>query len=184
LCLAISQQPEPPQPKWFDLQRRGVWIAIFFATFVIVMVFAALIPVDPTIARTTTNELRNQAQYTATVDLIFGHNFFLTLIMFLPFIGPIFGVFSSFSTGIVVGDIAFVRSANPEWLVAQLFLAPHTYLELFAYSLAMSQSIFLSIAIARGQFRQELVRTCVIMAICALVLVVAAFFEVLYINLV
>jgi len=180
--LTMSTQPETPQPvKWLDLQRRGVWIIGFFAAFVIFMSLAALIPVDPTIAKTTTNQLQDQLKYTATVDLIFGHNFFLTLIMFLPFIGPIFGIFSSFSTGLVVADIASARSLSPGFLVASLFTAPHTYLELFAYALAMSQSVFLSLALVRGRLKQELVRTCVIMAICALVLVLAAFFEVLLI---
>lgn len=185
LTLPEQTQPYPSsqQTNWFDMRRRGVWILAFFVAFVVLMALAAAMPVNPTDARTTTDQLRNETKYIATVDLIFGHNFFLTLIMFIPFIGPIFGGISAFSTGIVIGDIAFVNSANAEVLLASLFTAPHTWLELFAYALAMSQSVFVSIAIVRGRFRRELVRTCVIMAICALTLVVAAFFEVILIAL-
>lgn len=185
LTLPEPTQPykQPPQSNWFDIRRRGVWILAFFVAFIILMALAAAIPVNPTDARTTTEELQNQLKYIATVDLIFGHNFFLTLIMLIPFIGPIFGGISAFSTGIVIADIAFVNNVNAELLLASLFTAPHTWLELFAYALAMSQSVFVSIAIVRGRFRQELVRTCVIMAICALTLVVAAFFEVILIAL-
>lgn len=185
LTLPEQTQPYPSsqQTNWFDMRRRGAWILAFFVAFVVLMALAAAMPVNPTDARTTTDQLRNETKYIATVDLIFGHNFFLTLIMFIPFIGPIFGGISAFSTGIVIGDIAFVNSANAEVLLASLFTAPHTWLELFAYALAMSQSVFVSIVIVRGRFRQELVRTCVIMAICALTLVVAAFFEVILIAL-
>jgi hypothetical protein len=181
--LAIPQQPaQPPQPeqqKWFDLQRRGVWIVAFFAAFVIIMVIGAAMPVSPADAESTYNQLQNNFKYTATVDLVFGHNFFLTMIMFTPFVGPIFGAFSSFSTGFVIEIIAIARHTSTGLVFGTLFLFPHTWLELFTYSLAMSQSVFLSMAIARGRFRQEVVRTCVIMAVCATTLFIAAFLEVI-----
>jgi hypothetical protein len=184
--MAMPQQTgQSKRTDWFDIRRRGVWILAFFLAFVIIMAIGAAIPVNPTDAKTTTDDLQNEFKYTATVDLIFGHNFFLTLIMFIPFIGPIFGGLSSFSTGIVVADYASpsVYNVNPIMLLASLFVYPHTWLELFAYSLAMSQSVFLSIAIVRGRFRQELVRTCVIMAICVLTLLLAAVLEVIVIAL-
>jgi len=186
--LAIPQQPEEPlkpqQQKWFDLQRRGVWIVAFFAVFIIVMIVGASVPLSPASAHTTYNQLQNEAKYTATVDLIFGHNFFLTLIMFTPFLGPVIGIFSSFSTGFALESIAIAKNESTGLLLGYLFLFPHTWLELFAYSLAMSQSAFLSIAIIRGRFRQELVRTCVIMVVCALILFLAAFLEVVSIILI
>lgn len=179
----LSSQPQ--QTNWFDMRRRGVWILAFFIAFVVIMALAAAAPVNPSDARTTIDQFQNQIKYTATVDLIFGHNFFLTLIMFIPFIGPIFGGISAFSTGLVIADFAApsVLNVNPEVLLASLFIYPHTWLELFAYSLAMSQSVFLAIAIVRGRFKQELPRTAVIIAICAITLVIAAFFEVLVIAL-
>jgi hypothetical protein len=143
------------------------------------MAIGASMPVSPIDANSTYNQLKNEATYTFRVDYLFGHNFFLTLIMFTPFVGPFFGAFSSFSTGFGIEIIAIAKNTSTASLFGYLFLFPHTWLEFFTYSLAMSQSVFLSIAVIRGRFRQELIRTCVIMAVCALVLFFAAFLEVI-----
>lgn len=147
------------------------------------MAMGASMPMSHAEAKTIYNQLQSGVQYTDTVDMIFGHNFFLTMIMFAPFVGPIFGLFSSFSTGFALEAIAIKKSVGTGLLFGSLFLYPHTWLELIAYSLAMSQSVFLATAIARGRFRQELVRTCVIVTACALILLLAAVFEVIVIFL-
>jgi hypothetical protein len=183
----IPQEPEqsqqPEQQKWFDIRRRRVWVVAFLAAFVIVMAIGASMPMSPAEAKTIYNQLQNGVQYTDTVDMIFGHNFFLTMIMFTPFVGPIFGVFSSFSTRFALEAIAIKKSVSTGLLFGSLFLYPHVWLELIAYSLAMSQSVFLAIAMAKGRFRKELVRTCVIVTVCALILLLVAVFEVIVIFL-
>lgn len=171
----------PQQPSWFDLKRRWVWIVAFFGAAVIIIYVGTLAPLNPADARTTYNELQNETKYIATVQGIFGNNFFHSLIMFTPFIGPLYGALIFFNTGIVIAIIASATNANTASLFFLLFLFPHTWLEFLAYSLAMSQSVFLSIAIVRGRFRQELVRTCVIIAVCALILLLAALAEVILI---
>jgi hypothetical protein len=181
--LTLPEQTQPylqsQRTSWFDMRRRGVWIVAFFVAFIIIMAIGASMPVSPADANSTYNQLKNEVKYTGTVDFIFGHNFFLTLIMFTPFVGPFFGAFSSFSTGFGIEIIAIAKNTSTGLLFGYLFLFPHTWLELFTYSLAMSQSVFLSAALVKGRFRQELVRTCVIMAVCALILFLAAFLEVI-----
>lgn len=170
------------QLSWFDLKRRGIWIIIFFAAAVIIMALGTMVPISPSDAESIYGDLQNEFKYVATVSGIFGNNFFHGLIMFAPFIGPLYGGFIFFNTGTVLEIIAIAQNTNTGLLFALLFLYPHTWLELFAYSLAMSQSVFLSIAIVRGRFRKELVRTCVIIAVCALILLLAAFVEVILIQ--
>jgi uncharacterized membrane protein SpoIIM required for sporulation len=174
---------ESQKISWLDFRRRGVWIVAFFIISVAIMWIGSQVPVGSTDAQSTYNELENEVKYTATLPGIFGNNFFQCLILFTPFIGPLYGVLVFFNTGFVIAVIAAVRSANPTMLFVTLFLFPHTWLEFFAYSLALSQSAFLAIAIIKGRFRQEAVRTCVIITICALVLLLAAVAEVILISL-
>jgi hypothetical protein len=164
------------------MRRRGIWIIAFFAAAVVIMAIGAMVPISHTDAEPIYNEFENELKYIATVPGIFGNNFFHSLIMFTPFVGPLYGGFVFFNTGTILEIIAIVQNTNTGLLFVTLFLFPHTWLEFFAYSLAMSQSVFLSMAIVRGRFRQELVRTCVIMAVCALILLLAALAEVIIIS--
>ena len=72
---------------------------------------------------------------------IFVHNTALSLPMFIPGFGIIWGMFSAFSTGIA---FAAIKSVNP--LVEQipalsiLFMTPFGLMEVAAYSIAMSRS--------------------------------------------
>ena len=72
---------------------------------------------------------------------IFVHNTALSLPMFIPGFGIIWGMFSAFSTGIA---FAAIKSMNP--LVEQipalsiLFMTPFGLMEVAAYSIAMSRS--------------------------------------------
>ena len=75
---------------------------------------------------------------------IFVHNTALSLPMFIPGFGIIWGMFSAFSTGVAFSAI---KSVNP--LVEQipalsiLFMTPFGLMEVAAYSLAMSRSYIL-----------------------------------------
>lgn len=172
----------PQSTNWFEMKTRGKWIIAFFAVAIILMGIGAASPVNPTDARSTYDQLQKEAPYIDTVQGIFGNNFFYCLIMFAPFIGPLFGAFIFFNMGVVIAIIAIARGLNAGVLFSTLFLFPHTWLELLAYSFAMSQSVFLAMAIVRGRFKQELARTCVIITVSALILVLAAIVEVILIT--
>jgi len=174
---------EPQKTSWLELNRRGVWIIAFFVAAIAIMAIGAAMPVNPSEAKTTYDELQNEFQYVATVPGIFGNNFFHALIMFTPFVGPIYGGIVFFNTGYVVAVIAVHNNVPTGLLFTNLFLYPHTWLEFLAYSIGLSQSVFLASAIVRGRFKQEAVRTCVIITICALILLLAAVLEIILILL-
>jgi uncharacterized membrane protein SpoIIM required for sporulation len=182
--LVIPHQPEQSQrTNWFDMKKRGVWVIVFFVVAVTIMAVGAKLPVNPTDAQTSYNELQTEFKYVATVPGIFGNNFFQSLILFTPFVGPLYGALVFFNTGTVIAIIASATNSDAGVQFAELFIYPHTWLEFIAYSLAMSQSVFLSTAVVRERVRQELVRTCIIITVCALILLIAAIFEVTLIAL-
>ena len=89
---------------------------------------------------------------------IFVHNTALSLPMFIPGFGIIWGMFSAFSTGIA---FAAIKSVNP--LVEQipalsiLFMTPFGLMEVAAYSIAMSRSyIFIHKIVKKVSIRSDI----------------------------
>jgi len=89
---------------------------------------------------------------------IFVHNTALSLPMFIPGFGIIWGMFSAFSTGIA---FAAIKSMNPllEQIPALsiLFMTPFGLMEVAAYSIAMSRSyIFIHKIVKRVTIRSDI----------------------------
>jgi hypothetical protein len=110
---------------------------------------------------------------------IFVHNTALSLPMFIPGFGIIWGMFSAFSTGIA---FAAIKSVNP--LVEQipalsiLFMTPFGLMEVAAYSIAMSRSyIFIHKIIKKIPIRNDIRVTLVEIIILLGLLFIGAYVE-------
>lgn len=110
-------------------------------------------------------------------QLMFGNNFYLCLLMFLPFLGPILGFYVLYNTGQVIGAIAVAGGFNPATTFITLFIFPFAWMEYIAYSIAISQSFWLTLSIFRRKFKVELLKTCIFIVLCALILILAALIE-------
>ena len=110
---------------------------------------------------------------------IFVHNTALSLPMFIPGFGIIWGMFSAFSTGIA---FAAIKSMNPllEQIPALsiLFMTPFGLMEVAAYSIAMSRSYMLiHKIIKRVSIRNDIPVTLVEIIIVVSLLLVGAYVE-------
>ena len=110
---------------------------------------------------------------------IFVHNTALSLPMFIPGFGIIWGMFSAFSTGIA---FAAIKSMNPllEQIPALsiLFMTPFGLMEVAAYSIAMSRSyIFIHKIIKKVPIRSDIRVTLVEIMIVVGLLFIGAYVE-------
>ena len=110
---------------------------------------------------------------------IFAHNTALSLPMFIPGFGIIWGMFSAFSTGIA---FAAIKSMNPllEQIPALsiLFMTPFGLMEVAAYSIAMSRSyIFIHKIIKKVPIRSDIRVTLVEIMIVVGLLFIGAYVE-------
>ena len=110
---------------------------------------------------------------------IFVHNTALSLPMFIPGFGIIWGMFSAFSTGIA---FAAIKSINPllEQIPALsiLFMTPFGLMEVAAYSIAMSRSyIFIHKIIKKVPIRSDIRVTLVEIIIVVGLLLIGAYVE-------
>lgn len=168
-------------------RKRIYSVILVFIVSVIVTSVGSLVPVDPQIAKQISDDL-NQTLETATqsgtlTQYIFGNNFLICLLMFVPIVGPIFGLFVLFSTGMAVGAVATVENLPSLLTLFALVITPVFWLEFASYSAAMAESVWLFRRLLQRSFRHELRNTCIFISICAVLLATGAVVETALISL-
>jgi hypothetical protein len=168
------------------MRKRIITILVIFVAIVILTAIATMTPIDEAQARQTYNDLNQTVNdlknNNALLQFIFGNNFELTLIMFVPFIGPIFGFYVLYNTGVVLEASAIAQNLPPTLSYVVLFLTPVVWLEFAAYSTAMAGSIWLSARIIQNRAKHELTNTAKFIAICAVLLLLGAIVETVLIE--
>jgi len=167
------------------LVRRIITIIIIFIIAVIITASGTFTPIEEQEANKINNEL-NQTMDSlkangALLQYIFGNNFMLALIMFVPIIGIIFGAYVLYSTGAVIASVAISKQLPPALNLIALFLTPIAWLEFIAYSTAMAESIWLTRRLWQRRGKRELINACKFISVCAVILLVAAVIETLMI---
>lgn len=168
--------------------KRILTVLIFFLVSVTVTVAGVSTPLTMGEASEINEELGKMQEYVSTVDLfrgatlIFGNNFVLCLSFFVPFVGPLFGFYVLYSTGVVIAAQSICNGVNPHIAFLFLFFFPFTWLEFLAYSAAFAESAWLSWRIIKRDWRREIVNACIMISICAVTLLVAAFVEIAIIK--
>jgi uncharacterized membrane protein SpoIIM required for sporulation len=164
-------------------EKRIVTIALVFVAITITTGLAMLTPQTHQQAVDNNNEVNQTVtalQGLGTESLltgIFGNNFFLTMIMFVPFIGPVIGFITFYNTGVVLESEAIARGYPPGVYFAAEFVLPIIWLEFIAYSTAIAASFWLSARMLQGSFRHEIINTAKFIAVCAVILLVSAVIE-------
>jgi hypothetical protein len=162
-------------------RKRIYTILAVFIVSIIVTVVGSFVPVSAQDAQQINNDLNStittmQAQGTLT-QYIFGNNFLITLLMFVPVIGPVLGLFIMFNTGNVVGAIAISGGYPPILALIALVITPVFWLEFAAYSTAMAESVWLFRRLLQGRGLRELKTMSIFVTICAVILAVGAIVE-------
>jgi len=174
---------------WTNASSRRKRIYTIIAVFIVSIIITgvgALVPVDQQTANQIDNEI-NQTRETIgaqgnLTQYIFGNNFLICLLMFIPVIGPLLGMFILFNTGVAVSAISTAEGYPSSLVFVSLFLTPHFWLEFAAYSVAMAASTWLFWRLITRRGLREIRVTCVFIAICAVLLVAGAFVETWLIN--
>lgn len=166
--------------KFSSIKRVRIFsVAVFLVASLIVTSVAAVMPMTLSEAQKIREELE-KIEELINVPLIFGNNFMHCLIMFTPFLGPVWGFYVLYNTGRAINAIALTEMPriNPIFVFASLFLFPVAWMEYIAYATAMSQSVWLTWQILQRKFKKESFKTCVLITFCALLLLLAAVIEI------
>ena len=162
-------------------RRKRIYTFIFiFAVAFLLTLIGSLIPVSSQTAQQVSNQLNqtvNQNKASGTLpEYIFQNNFSICLLMFIPFIGPILGFFILFDTGYALSAIAQVQGVPSLLLIFAELLTPVFWIEFTAYSIAISESIWLARRLMQKRV-WELKNTAILIGVCAGLLAVGAIVE-------
>ena len=166
-------------------RKRIITIIIAFIISIIITTAGTLTLFKEQEANEINNELNQEVsslkENGLLLQFIFGNNFMITLILFVPFIGPLIGVYVFYNTGAVIAAIATAEHLPSTLLFFALFLTPIAWLEYFAYSTAIAESVWLARRILQHRGKHELVNASKFISICAVILLVAAITEIMLI---
>jgi hypothetical protein len=121
-------------------------------------------------------DIRNMTILGAT-ETIFANNFPICLVMFVPVAGPFFGFYVLHTTGRVIAAESAMSGVPALPIFLLLFLFPFTWLEFFAYSIALSESVWLIRRIIQRRVKSELRSTGILIGVCAGLLLAGAIVE-------
>jgi len=160
---------------------RLIGIVLVFIASAIVTGLATLTPMSHDDANVIFDQLNQSVnsmkESGSVVQGIFGNNLLITVIMFMPIIGPILGFYIFYNTGAVIGAASIVHGFNPMAVFISLWLTPIAWLEFAAYSTAIVASLWLTWRMFHGDFRHELVNTSKFLSVCTLILLFGAIIE-------
>lgn len=172
--------------KKASLKRKRIFSAIIILIIsFLVTAMGMLVPISQEEAERINNNLNQTvnslSQEGGIIQFIFGNNFMICLLMFIPLIGPLLGFFALFNTGTVINAIAIAENYPSAVVLLALFLTPVAWLEYAAYSTAISESIWLFKSFFQKRLRSELRTACIFISICAVLLLTGAIVETLII---
>jgi uncharacterized membrane protein SpoIIM required for sporulation len=175
---------------WRNASPRRKRILSTIAVLIVALgstVIGSFMPIDPQEAEQINSNLNQTVnslnENGALMQYIFGNNFFICLLMFIPIVGPLLGCYVLFNTGTVIGAIATAGGYPLIIAFVALFLTPVAWLEFAAYSVSMSESVWLFRRILQGRGKHEFKNACLFIAICAVLLLVGAVTETALISI-
>ncbi len=145
---------ESKEPK---IKKNRFRTKIFFAClagFTVALQVGSLFPVDPVEAKAFISQLESQIEGIDAIG-IFLHNSALSLLMFVPFGGALWGIVTASQTGLAYSALITVQpSMSFMPAVGLLYLSPFGIMELVAYSIAMSRSLIVGHRLLKRQFNR------------------------------
>ena len=112
------------------------------------------------------------------------NNIMICLTFFLPILGVLFMALASYSTGVGISALTlFAASTTRIEILQTLFLAPSTWIEFVAYSLAASEGMMLLLSIFTRRFREEGKKLAITVLACVTLLIAGAVVETVLITM-
>jgi uncharacterized membrane protein SpoIIM required for sporulation len=163
--------------------KRILTILACFLFSIIITTAGVLTPLSPEDSKTKGEELKQLQDSLKGMSVwggaasIFENNFIICLIMFVPVVGPLYGSYVLYNTGLYVAGESNMMNVSGIIVFFLLFILPFTWFEFIAYSTALASSVWLVWRIIQRRGTRELARTGMFIAICAGLLLLGALIE-------
>lgn len=159
------------------IKRRLLLIALGIVVFLISYSIGSIIPLDKDYSQKLKNTFIEKVSNINYVG-IFMNNLLISLFMFVPLLGTIFGLFSGFSTGNVFHALSINSPILSQISPLVILITPFGILEMFSYGIAISRSAIIFFKLLKGKsLIPEILPTLLEIGIVALLLFIGAVIE-------
>ena len=133
--------------KSASIKRKRLYSLFFIFLLSVMVTFAGtLVPLsdeDAKMLSDNVNQILVENDDLGSLSVaIFVNNFRLCLLMFIPVVGAIFGMFVLFSTGVGLSALSMTQGIPVGIAFLSLMITPIFWIEFASYSLGMSESIW------------------------------------------
>lgn len=164
-----------------DLRTRVTIYFVVLGIALLITFIGSTIPVSPSYGQLVESQVNQTVSSSGGVvslaTSIAGHNFFLSLFMLIPFVGPLIGMGILYNTGFAISAIGAFRGISGSFLLAAETPLPFFWLEFFSYAAMMTESIALTYAILKGEGWKEARFAVQIVGLVAIALVLGGIIE-------
>jgi hypothetical protein len=162
----------------YQFKLRALYVALGIIAFLILYWTGTQINLDYDSSIKLKEEFMKKIQGLNYIG-IFANNLTISIIMFIPGIGILFGLFSGYSTGTVFSAIAQTSQATADQISPLvILLTPFGIMEIFSYGMAISRSSLLLISlIKKDHVSKQLKYTLIEITIVTVILFFAALIE-------
>ena len=163
--------------------KRILTVLILFIFSFTVMMISVSIPMSTEEINSGSRDLGQLQANVKNMSLlertrfIFSNNMLLCLIMFVPVVGLVFGIFVLYNTGVAIAAQSLANHLSPAFVLALLFIFPFTWLEFIAYSTAFSESYWFVRRLFQHRGLRELKNLGILILISAGLLALGAVIE-------
>lgn len=162
----------------FLISLRIILFFMFLGFFTISFLVGTLTVLAEDDSKTIFDEFNQSMSEIDSIE-IFLNNLTIGLPMFIPGVGPAWGLYSGWSTGVSFSAITSMSPALSDFQPLDIFYAsPFGFLELVAYSLGMSRGTFLIVAFIQKSSKKPLaIWSSVEIAIAIILLLIGGLIE-------
>ncbi|MGI0023261.1 MAG: stage II sporulation protein M [Nitrososphaeraceae archaeon] len=159
----------------YDLRKRLLYLGLGIVAFLIFFIIGTSVTLDESTSTLLKEQFQNKIKNIDSVG-IFLNNFLISILMFLPGFGIVFGLFSGLSTGNIF--MILTRDLPIQIPPILVFLTIFGIMELVSYGIAISRSYLLLIRILkRSNIKESLIHTGIEIGIVAIILLFSAIIE-------
>ena len=124
-----------------------------------------------------------ESPFDVAVYRVFVHNLYAASTMYVPILGIGFALYAAYVTGLAVQALAVMEAKSLWVIMASLLLVPSTWIEVLAYSIAVTESMFLGRAIMKRGRRGEFTISLAMLILVASLLLLSASIELMIARL-
>lgn len=159
----------------YNFKRRFLYLLIGILIFLIFFTIGTSVTFDKSTSQLLKEQFEKKIKNIDSIG-IFVNNFLISILMFVPGIGIVFGLFSGFSTGNIF--VIITRDLPIQIPPLLVFLTIFGIMELVSYGIAISRSYLLLITIMkRTNIKENLIYTGIEIGIVAIILFFSAIIE-------